>query len=69
MGDHTRQAKKTKEYNDDSEVRNNILRSKRSELFEIFTNSLTSRAFKNIAKGRLDILATARPPRSTLKKY
>ncbi|WP_367393595.1 NTF2 fold immunity protein [Pseudomonas sp. X4] len=54
--------KKTKEYNDDPEVRNNILQSKRSELFEIFTNSLTSRAFKNIAKGRLDILATARPP-------
>ena len=54
--------KKTDEYNNSSETRNNILQTKKTELLEIFTNSLTSRALKTIAKGRLDILATARPP-------
>lgn len=54
--------KKTDEYNSNSETRNNILQTKKIELFEIFTSSLTSRALKTIAKGRLDILTTARPP-------
>lgn len=54
--------KKTEDYRNNSEVRSNILQKKRDELLHIFTNHLTSRALRTIAKGRLDILATARPP-------
>lgn len=54
--------KKTDEYNNNPETRSNILQSKRHEPLEIFTNSLTSRTLKTTAKGRLEILATARPP-------
>ncbi|WP_201205658.1 hypothetical protein [Pseudomonas sp. S37] len=55
--------KKTKDYKNNSEVRSNILQKKGEELLHIFKNHLTSRALRTIAKGRLDILATARPPR------
>lgn len=54
--------KKSEDYKNNSEVRSNILHEKKEELLYIFTKFLTSRALKTIAKGRLDILATARPP-------
>ncbi|HDS0947933.1 TPA: hypothetical protein QDZ34_001097 [Stenotrophomonas maltophilia] len=53
--------KKTTDYRENRELRCNILASKGNELLDIFTNHLTSRALRTIAKARLDTLVTARP--------